>query len=117
MPTFGELRKIILEEAGTPNNHFHFGYKGKDYIAFWNAINEAEYKHGYTPDYTKPGTPALYNMDLLTEFEFAMWLLQFRSFNQPPKETPTITAPTNETKTKKGPPPPIILPKKEPQKK
>ncbi len=115
MPTFGELRKVILVEANTPNDHFKFIRLGENYAKFWDAINEAEYKHGYTPDYTKPGTPALYEMNLLTEFEFKLWLEKFRSFNQPPKETP-ITTLANETKAKKGPPPPIILPKKESRK-
>lgn len=105
MPTFGKLRELVHNEANTKGDHFVFRSLGKEYADFWDEVNEAEYKHGYTPDYLNPGTPALCDMDLLTESEFNMWVEKFRSFHNKSQQ------PEAKPVTKKGPPPPIVLPK------
>lgn len=83
MPTFGELRRVVLTRAGTPNNHFRFVELSDQHHKFWNRINEVEFDRGYVHGvYECPDTPALCDMDLLTDVEFREWIKNFESLPQ-----------------------------------
>lgn len=71
--TFGELRKRAMAKNGV-NDFFAFREISPAHDAFWDEMNAVEYERGYTPDYAKPGTPALCDMDLLDPEEFQAWL-------------------------------------------
>ncbi len=80
--TFAELRKWAFEKAGV-SNHIAFNKLGSDYVQYWEGINDAEFRRGYVPgEYEKPGTPALCEMRLLTEKEFAEWQRTFEFFHK-----------------------------------
>jgi hypothetical protein len=67
--TFGELRREALKKAGVAD-HFAFRALSAKHDAFWERLNADEYGRGYTPEYQKPGSPALCDMALLDEAEF-----------------------------------------------
>lgn len=83
MPTFGKLRKVVLTRSGMPNNHFRFVELSEQHREFWNRINEVEFDRGYVRGvYERLGTPALCDMDLLTDAEFQEWIKNFESLPQ-----------------------------------
>lgn len=73
MATFGTVRAQVLAKAKV-RNHFEYLQLGSAHAAFWERINAVEYARGYTPEYLKPGTPGLCDMDLLTDAELLDWV-------------------------------------------
>lgn len=74
MATFGDLKDEVLERAGV-KSHFDLFVISPAFKDFWEKLNRMEYDRGYVPgEYEKPGSPALCEMDLLTDEEFAKLL-------------------------------------------
>ena len=70
MKTFGSLKDMVLRKAGV-RDHFKFNEISEAHRAFWEKLNRIEYDRGYVAgEYEKPGTPALCDMELLSEEEF-----------------------------------------------
>lgn len=79
--TFGQLRKAVMRKAGT-KDMFEFRQMSPAHNAFWDEMNDVEFERGYVRDeYERPGTPALYNMKLLTNKEYKEWLKKFDEIN------------------------------------
>ena len=77
MTTFRELRMVVLERAGTLNDHFAFRRLSLAHAAYWDKINAVEFERGYDHEkYIKPGSPSLCDMDLLTPEEFEVWVAE-----------------------------------------
>jgi hypothetical protein len=76
MPTFAELRKYVLR-ASDVKNHIAFCELSPRHRNFWEKINHVEYKRGYSEDYLRPGSPALCEMNLLSEEELQTWIKEF----------------------------------------
>ena len=74
MKTFGELKKEVLRLSGS-SDHFQFIQTSQAYREFWKKMNKVEYELGYVHgEYEKPGTPALCEMELLSETEYLKWI-------------------------------------------
>lgn len=70
MKTFRSLKEMVLRKAGV-RSHFEFNELSEAHRAFWEKLNQIEYNRGYVPgEYEKPETPALCDMELLSEEEF-----------------------------------------------
>lgn len=81
MPTFGQLRALVFKKAGV-KNHFDFNALGPEYRKYHDEINHVEFLRGYNKEeYGKHGTPALFEMELLTQEEFAVWVKKFEQFH------------------------------------
>jgi len=77
MVTVEKLREIVMGKAGV-TDMFAFRCLSRRHNAFWDEMNEVEFQRGYVPEeYEKPDTPALFEMELLTEEEFAQWVEKF----------------------------------------
>ncbi|MDO8516065.1 MAG: hypothetical protein Q7S28_02330 [bacterium] len=86
--TFGQLRCIVIQRSGA-KDMFDFQNFGPQHRQFWEDMNKAEYDRGYTSSYANVGTPALSNMNLLSNTEFDGWLLRFEKFGAKPKSKKT----------------------------
>lgn len=77
MATFGLLRGYIKMRAGV-SDHFQFIALSEAHRELWNQINANEYKLGYDPvEYTKPGTPCLCDMELLSDYAYGQWVMRY----------------------------------------
>ncbi len=82
MPTFGQLRRVVIKEAGT-EDLFRFRGISSEHNAFWEEINAVEFKKGYVPgEYEKPGSQSLCEMELLTLWEFNEWVGKFKKIHK-----------------------------------
>ena len=79
MPTFGQLRKAVLQKASV-KDHYEFMRTSDEHFVFWNEMNEVEFRRGYVRGvYERSGSPALCDLELLTETEYADWLKKFEA--------------------------------------
>ena len=54
-----------------------------EHHSFWDEMNEVEYERGYVREvYERPDSPALHQMELLTDNEFQMWLKKFEAISK-----------------------------------
>ncbi len=82
MATFGDLKNLVLKRAGT-SNHFDFIEISEAHRDFWDKLNTIEFDRGYVPgEYEKSGTPALRQMDLLTDEEFQALVKEYEALPQ-----------------------------------
>lgn len=80
--SFQELREWMLAQIGQ-KDHFDLWRMGEKYEEFWSDINSAEMKRGYQHDeYVKENTPALCEMNLLTDQEMDAWQARFKAFHE-----------------------------------
>ena len=88
MPTFGKLRETVLKEAGIKEEEgiagmFRFRSMHDAYDEFWERMNTVEWQRGYRPGYyERSDTPALCQMDLLTQEEFDEWVKSFKAIKK-----------------------------------
>jgi len=76
--TYQSVREHLLKKAGVPS-HFDFmkldNEREEICRQLWDEINHEEFRKGYKKEeHERPGTPALWQMRLLTEKELLAWL-------------------------------------------
>jgi hypothetical protein len=82
MATFMQLRAAVIAKAKV-RDMFAFRLISPAHNAFWDEMNEVEYRRGYVAgEYEKPNTPALCEMDLLTIAEFEEWVRKFKALSR-----------------------------------